>query len=295
MCAAVTIGLVVGVSVSARQPGLALDLPATLERAGQRVERYFARAQTLVCLETVYVQPLGAGLGPDGVGRTIESEMRLDWDPFAGTDGPVEARTLRQVLKVNGRPPRPKDHNNCTTPEQHDTETQPLSMLLPAQRREYAFSLAGLGRVDRRSAIMVDYKLLAQPSVEVQEVAGNEDCISFSLSGGLRGRIWLDADSYDVLRLDQGLMGLIEIPLPKKTSRRNGSDSWTMERWDSSIRFKPVAFQDPDETLLLPIQMSSLRITRGSGTPRLRTMTDYSRYRRFLTGGRLVKEPGRVE
>jgi hypothetical protein len=65
-----------------------------------------------------------------------------------------------------------------------------------------------------------------------------------------------------------------------------------MERWDSSIRFKPVSFTEPDETLVLPVSISTLRITRGSGTPRLRTTTSYSSYKRFLTGGRVVKEPG---
>ncbi len=61
-----------------------------------------------------------------------------------------------------------------------------------------------------------------------------------------------------------------------------------MERWDTSIRFKPVTFQDPEETLILPASATSLRITRGSGSPRLRTSTQYSSYRRFITGARIV-------
>jgi hypothetical protein len=83
----------------------------------------------------------------------------------------------------------------------------------------------------------------------------------------------------------------VEIPLPKAATRRsNGPTSWTMERWDTSIRFKAVSFTNPDETLVLPASMSSIQITRGAGTPRLRTTTDYMKYRRFLTGGRIVGE-----
>jgi hypothetical protein len=105
----------------------------------------------------------------------------------------------------------------------------------------------------------------------------------------MRGRIWIDADTYDVLRLDQGLGGLVEIPLPKAATRRSGSpSSWTMERWDTTIRFKPVAFENPSETLVLPESQSSIRITRGSGSPRLRTTTQYKNYQRFLTSGRIV-------
>ena len=138
---------------------------------------------------------------------------------------------------------------------------------------------------------MIDFRLKAKPSVEVSLVDGNEECVSFSLTGGMRGRIWIDGETFDVLRLDQGLTGFIDIPLPREVMRRgSGSPYWTMERWDSSTRFKPVVFRDPDETLLLPVSVSSLRITRGSGTPRLRTTTQYSGYRRFLTGARIVKE-----
>jgi hypothetical protein len=75
-------------------------------------------------------------------------------------------------------------------------------------------------------------------------------------------------------------------------ARRPGvNEFWTVERFDSSIRFKPVAFLEPNETLILPVTMSQLRVTRGAGTPRLRTTTEYSSYRRFLTGGRIVKDP----
>ena len=61
-----------------------------------------------------------------------------------------------------------------------------------------------------------------------------------------------------------------------------------MERWDSSIRFRPVKFNDPPETLVLPVSSSTLQVTRGSGTPRLRTTTQYTAYKRFITGARVV-------
>jgi len=57
---------------------------------------------------------------------------------------------------------------------------------------------------------------------------------------------------------------------------------------DTSIRFKRVSFDDPSETLILPVTSSAMQIIRGAGTPRLRTMTTYTNYKRFLTGGRIV-------
>jgi hypothetical protein len=286
--AGVAVGLIATVSVAAQTENRPADLVTTLERVGERVERYFARAQSIVCLETVNWQPLGLSLGAEGFGRHVESELRLSWDPPTDPSAPQEATALRQVLKVNGHPPRKNDQDNCTTPEQNATETQPLSMLLPGQRNDYTFAFAGRAQVDARAALMLDYREKAAPTVSVELVEGNDNCVSFDIKGGTRGRIWVDAETYDVLRTDQSLNGLVDIRMPRKVTRNGGSEAWTMERMDSSIRFKPVSFADPDETLILPVSVSSLRITRGSGTPRLRTTTQYTRYKRFLTGARVV-------
>jgi hypothetical protein len=288
---AFAMSLGVAVAVNANQEDRSARLATVLQRAGERVERYFARAQSIVCLEVVRLQPLTAGWVGDGFGRTVESELRLSWKPAADGVPATEAHAIRQLLRVNGHKPRPDDANNCTTPEQEDQEPQPLSLLLPSQRVDYQFKLAGHGRIDRRAVITVDYHLVKAVSVEARMVEGRDDCVSFDLEGGLRGRLWIDVETYDVLRLDQGLSRMVEIPLPKAATRRPSSPtSWTMERWDTSIRFKRVSFTDPDETLILPASISSLRITRGSGTPRLRTTTDYTKYQRFLTGTRVVGE-----
>lgn len=267
---------------AAGQPSLA----DVLQRVGERVEQYFTRAQSIVCIEIVGMMPVDS-VGVSR-GRTVESELRLSWEPTDENPAPIEARTLRQVLKVNGHAPRKNDQDNCTTPEQNASEVQPLSLLLPQQRHEYSFKLAGAARIDNRSAILLDYRMVDQPSVTSELVNGNEECVSFSLDGGMRGRLWIDAETFDVLRMDQALIGLVDIPLPRKAANRARWNSWTMERWDTSIRFKPVAFEEPQETLVLPVSATSFRITRGAGNPRMRTSTQYSSYRRFITGARIV-------
>lgn len=262
-------------------------LAATLQRAGARVEAFFSRAQSLVCTETVTIQPLSSGLSSEGFGRTIESELRLWWET---NDGPTAtAQTRRQVTSVNRRPPKTNDPNNCTVPEQQDTETQPLSMLLEEQRREYEFSSVGSTRVQGREALMIDFRHTVPVSVDVSTIEGNDDCISYELNGGFRGRLWFDRDTLDVLRMDQRLTGLIDVRLPRTLLRRPGAEpTWTLERWDTSIRFGTVAFQEPAESLVLPLSSSTLRVTRGSGSPRVRTETKYVNYKRFLTSGRLI-------
>lgn len=267
----------------------AASLAAVLQRAGERVERYLMRAQSLVCLEIVRLQQLSPSWSSEGLARTVESELRVSWKPTEEGVPSAEAQTLRQLLRVNGHKPRADDWRNCTDPEQQNEEPQPLSLLLPNKRGDYQFTLAGPARLETRPVIMVDYKLLTRISVDSRMVEGRDDCVSFDVEGGKRGRIWIDVETYDVLRLDESLTGMIEVPLPRDAKRFPGAPAhWTLERMDLSIRFKAVSFSNPDETLILPATMSSLRITRGSGTPRLRTATDYTKYQRFLTGGRIV-------
>ena len=268
-----------------------VDLEGVLDRAAARVVDYFARAQSIVCLEKVSLQRLSTGLSADGPARFVESELRLSWEPSKEDPMPKEARSLRQVLRVNGHPPRKKDWNNCTTPEQEDSEEQPLSLLLPDSRAQLTFDYGGRDVIDGRDAVVITFReKKTKPTVDVALVEDKEDCISFNIDGGMRGKLWIDAQTSDVLRLDRWLGGLVEIPLPRKAQRIGLDREWTMERWDSSIRFRPVKFDDPSETLILPVSSSSLQITRGAGTPRLRTSTQYTAYRRFLTGGRVVPQ-----
>lgn len=265
------------------------DLSAVLDQATARVQDFFTRAQSLVCTETVHVQPLSSGLTGDGFGRTIESELRLSWSPGDDGEGATEAYAVRQVIKVNGHRPRANDRNNCTTPERHDTETQVLSMLLPGERDDYTWALAGAGKVDGRPALLLDFRERERLSMEVSVEDEDDDCLTYTLKGGLRGRFWLDAESHDVLRLDQRLSGQASAPMPAILRRRAGaSQAMTVERFDTTYRFKRIRFDDPEETIVLPVSSSSLRVTHGAGTPRMRVTTEYKKYRRFLTGGRIV-------
>ena len=263
----------------------AADLTAILTRVGQRVEQYYTRAQSIVALEAVRIQPLAADLSPVGFGRRLAYELRVTWDPQRELGTLPEATVLREILTVNGRTPRESDDEaGCMDPK--PVSPEPLGMLLASRRGEYAFSSAGTTRnIDGRAAMMLDYKALAAGQADVQ---WEENCVTISLPGRSRGRIWIDAATDDVLRLDEHLVGLFEFRVPPKHTRGGGPSHMVVERADSSIRYKPVEFQDPEERLILPASIETVTVIRGSGAPRVRITQQLSDYRRFLTGGRLV-------
>src|SRR6185436_4893639 len=112
--ASLGVSAVLAAGLSAQVPG---DLASTLARVGDRVRQYYSRAQSIMCIERVTVQPLRSDLGPDGFGRVLEYELRIDWDAADDVDGPPEARVVRELRKVNGRPPRPNDNEGCLDPK----------------------------------------------------------------------------------------------------------------------------------------------------------------------------------
>src|SRR5262245_12449995 len=142
------------------------DLDKTLALVGARVVEWYGRAQSIVSLETVLITPLNFDMSPTVPSRRLGYELRVAWDPVTAGPGALpEPTILRQILTVNGRPPRANDEPGCMDPK--PVSPEPLMMLLPEQRDDFAFTFAGNGRVDGRSAIMLDFKGVAAGRPEI--------------------------------------------------------------------------------------------------------------------------------
>ena len=266
-------------ALTAQVPG---DLVSVLGRVGDRVQHYYGRAQSIVCIERVSVQPMRHDMSPEGLGRVLEFELRIDWDATSEDDRPLEARVMRELRKVNGRPPRPNFEPGCLDPKSGAME--PLAFLLPHHRDEYTFAWNGVGRLKDRRTMMVDYKSRKPGPIDAK---WKGDCVSIDAPGRTKGRIWVDEVTHDVLRLDEQLTGQFEYTIPREHWGVTGPQTWVIERADSTIRYRPVAFQDPEETVLLPDSIDTVTIFRGAQSYRI--AQSFSGYKRFMTGGRIVK------
>ena len=258
------------------------SLPEMLSHVANRVREYYSRAHSIVCTEKVSVQIIGRNLMPDGFARVLEYELRVEWDAAPESDEPPEARVLRELRKVNGRTARPKDEPGCLDPKSGAIE--PLAFLLPHHRDEYTFAWIGVDRLKDRRALTLDYKSRKPGPIEGK---WKGDCVSIDAPGRTKGRIWVDEVTNDVLRLDESLTSQFEYRIPREHWGMMGPQTWTIERADSSIRYKNVSFHDPEEMVLLPESIQSVTIFRGAQSYRINQT--FSDYRRFLTGGRIVK------
>jgi len=263
--------------------GQSIAADQTVTRLSDYVEQYYSRAQSIVTNEAVTVQRLNRDLSFDGFARRLVYELRVEWDPSAdGDESP--AKVTRQLLTVNGKPPKKGDKPECMDPK--SVSPEPLAFLLPDRRHKYSFTSAGIGRVDGRDAVMVDYRSLeaGQPVVE-----WTDDCVSVDVPGRWRGRVWAEPETATIVRMDEQLMGMVDLPIPRKQQRINGSLFMTLERADMSIRYRPVRFNDPDETLMLPSEITSSSMWRNGGSAGSRVTQSFSNYRRFVTAGRILR------
>ncbi len=278
---------------SAAPPQTPSDLDVLMTRVGERIASYYRRAQSLVCVEHSTVQPIQSNFATDGFARTVESELRVEFDAADGDTLP-SAKVIRDVRRINGRAPRErdkKDRTGCTDPASLSPE--PLAFLLPGRRGEYQFTTVREGRERDRAALVIDFTSTNRSSRPelVEDERGHDDCFDWTGPLATRGRVWVDATTYEVLRVDRHLHGPVDLRVPWRLQRQYGFGvSVVLERDDLTMRYRPTAFSDPDETLLLPESIESLTVLRG-GLQSTRRTERFSGYRRFLGAGRVVKQP----
>ena len=261
------------------------EVDAALQRIGAFVERFYARAQSVVSEVRVRVRPMTRDLTPVGPGRRLLYEMRVEWEGGTGDSAP-EPIVIRDLLEANGRPPKPGDDLECTDPKLMSPE--PLALFLPQRQSDYSFSWAGRDREAGREAIRLDYQVRGDDPPTVQ---WDDSCVSVELPGMTRGRVWADLESGAVLRLDEHLTGMFEFPVPRDQMRPGGPSSMIIERADFSIRYDAVEFSEPDETMMLPRTIEMMTVWRNAGVQRLFITQNISNYRRFVTGSRLIRNP----
>jgi hypothetical protein len=277
-----------GATLAAQAPP---DIDAVLARVGERIADYYRRAQNVICTEKTTVQPVARDYSPVGFARVTEYELRVESDADGG-DSP-EAKVVRELVRINGKAPREKDKKDragCT--DANPLSAEPLAFLLPAHRSEYTFVSRGFGRGKDRNTLVIEFTSSSKPEGKAEiaeDPRGHADCFTWSLPVVVKGRVWVDASNYEVVRVEQRMAGMADLSVPMKLQlRHNLSNTVVVERHETIIRYRTIPFHDPDEAMILPESIETLIVVRG-GLESLRSRQTFTDYRRFLTAGRIVK------
>jgi hypothetical protein len=246
-----------------------------IARVSDYVERYFARAQTIVATETVIVQPVTRSLETAGTPRRVVNDVRIEWDGRG-----AQPRAVREMVTAGGSRFGPGGQPDCLDPRSFTLE--PLAFLLPSNRDTVRLSV---GRTDTIGGIRAQ-RIEYQPrSVEPPQVRWDGKCGWIDTFGRTRGRVWVNPATGAVLRLEERLDGHVRLPGPQGDPN---APEFVAERADTTIDYLMVAFTDPDELLLLPSRVESVTFIRNSALPRMRVTRTFTDYRRFLTAGRVL-------
>ena len=153
------------------------------------------------------------------------------------------ATIMRRLLKVNGRPARPGDEPGCMDPK--SVATEPLAVFLRERQHEQIFTLDR--RCTHRRARERDARLRPPQwaSAAQRSWLKKGECVTVDVGARSRGRVWADAETGDVLRLDEWVAGMHEFSVPFEHQRAWNTSSLALERSDSSIRYRPVTLLRP--------------------------------------------------
>ena len=174
----------------------------------------------------------------------------------------------------------------------HRDSVAPLAFVLSSHRGDYRFTVVRTAREHDRPALVIDFTSPRRGDpILIKDEFGHDDCFDWKGPLAVSGRLWVDAETHAVLRLERHLAGPTDVRVPPPLQRTFGFERWlTIDRDDLWIRFTEVTFTEPTEVLLLPESIESQTIIR-SGLQSTRRRQVFSDYRRFLTEGRVIKAP----
>lgn len=261
-----------------------------LERVGERVKKYHDVMFSIAFREVLQQQELRSNATAKGKPRELIYESVVVARSSAANQKesfPLVTRTLKSVngkaVKEQSLPQRSK----CVDTNPQAAYSDQLTFLLPQNQTKFIFSYAGEDELQGRKAAVV--LVATPPASDPVKILTKGNC--FSLSRGLqrKGKVWIDLDTFDVLQLQWALAESFSGKMPSGVAKVGifpvfrPSKKLGYEKSDFMMRFRPVTFRNPEQTLLLPIFSESTWILKGAGIAGFRTTTDYTGYRRFLT------------
>jgi hypothetical protein len=258
-------------------------LPEILARVGQSVERYHTGLFGLAFVEVLRLEELRGDMTPKRSREYVFESVVLR-EALSQAEGDYYADVVRRLKSVDGRAPKKGDDAEQDTLKAYGDV---LNFLLPAEQKLYEFSLDGEESLAGRAAfrvVMLRHPDEREPSVEWQ---GH----SFRVHMPMRWTFWVDAESFDVLRVESRLEAPFEFESP--LGRFGSARKIRYERQDYAVSFRRVQLKDPDETRLVPDSAEWVTIIEGASHPRTRGTIRFSDYKRFRSDVKVIEDSER--
>ena len=258
-------------------------LARILARVGERAESYheglFSIAFTEVLRQEELREDMTAKKSKEFVFDTVVLREGLP----GGDEDDYYPKSVRRLKAVNGKPPKKGER------EASYFAVASLGFLLPKNRAPSdVFSLEGEETVGGRAALRLRMMRQGQgaPGVEWKRSwRGGR----FVVHAPMLMLLWVDAETFDVLRVESHLAEPFEFKSPRAFGSFGPARRFRYAVQDYSVSFRRRQFDG--QTLVVPESAEILRVIEGASKPRLRSTLRLSDYRRFRSDVKVVEEP----
>jgi len=262
-----------------------------LARVGEGVERYHRGMFSIRFTDTVRHEDLKEDLTPKRSREYVYESVTLRQN-FSEAEDDYFARTVSSLKTVDGKPAKKTEKSGAAAEESAPNHEDFLNFLLPKFQNLYQFSFDGEEELRGRRTFRLGALRPGEGEPRV-EWKGR----SFVAFAPTRMSVWVDAENFDVLQVESHLVDGFEFESPASFSagplgRFGPSRKLKYEREDYAVRFRPVPFKDPDQTLLLPECAEWLWVIEGARRPRMRTAISFTNYRRFRSDVKIIEDQG---
>lgn len=262
------------------------ELERILERVGEGVARYQTGLFSIAFTETLRREELREDMTAKKSKEYVFDTVVLREELSAEEDD-YYPRPARRLKTIDGKPSKKR-----LGPEVNYFVSS-LGFLLPKHRGPLQFTLEGeeteAGRKLYRIRILSPGE--GEPRVEWQRrVVG----FRFRVVAPSVYMIWVDAETFDVLRLESHLAAPFEFDGPRAFGfgRFGPSRHFKYAAQDYFVSFRRQQFKDPEQTLLVPDSAEWVTVIEGASKPRTRATLRFSNYQRFRSGVKVIEEPG---
>ena len=272
--------------------GDSAQLKVLLERVGERVQKYHDGMLNVAFTEIVRQQELQSDAAPKGKPKEFVYESVVINKQSAADQQNVYQTVTRKLTSIDGKTVEPggrvepSGRAKCGNTDPPPVYGNPLLFLLPNNQTRYSFYYEGEADLQERKTAVIN--VAPPPTHEPPQVKWEGNC--YYLAGlQTKGRIWIDPNTYDVLQLQWQLAAPVVYKMSMRFVRSGLLFGFVpprelrYEKLDTTIRFQLVTFQNPAQTLLLPMSSESMRVIKGGRPPGFLTTQSYTNYKRFLT------------
>jgi hypothetical protein len=266
-------------------------LARILERVGEGVARYQAGLFSITFAETLRQEELREDMTPKKSKEFVFETVVLR-EELSSDEDDYYPHVVRRLKSVGGKPAAP---GRKVAEPSAAFNIQSLSFLLPKNRKLFEFSLDGEETLGGRTV----YRLrMLRPGEGEPRVEWNRRLVgmSFRVFAPFVYLIWVDAESFDVLKLESHLAAPFEFESPRTFGagpfgRFGPTRHLRYAVQDYSVRFRRERFRDPEQTLLVPESAEWLTVIEGAKHPRTRVTLSFSGYRRYRSDVKVIEEP----